>query len=241
MELLGRLLVEELAELKVVKFMSTLCGLCLIFWKAVLVRLRDFGGLSEVGGRVGVSSVGMADRLDEERGLPVFFDSPACCPSFSESLWMFRIGDGDLDEFIHDFFANVANDSDTVFVLLSRIALEIEGTGGASLGVVVTDPEESCLSGEPFTLEIHDLGRATRDFLLPTRSSFGRSSFDSLLPVFPSRPFTVCGSFGASFDRSADTILCAPFSDLYWPSSAGRLLKLADRGSSSSCLAVGRL
>jgi hypothetical protein len=84
-ELLGRLLVEELAELKVVKFMSTFCGLCLIFWKAVLVRLRDFGGLSEVGGRVGVSSVGMADLLDE-RGLPVLFDSPACCPSFSKSL-----------------------------------------------------------------------------------------------------------------------------------------------------------
>jgi hypothetical protein len=154
---------------------------------------------------------------------------------------MLRIGDGDLDEFIHDFLANVANDSDTIFVLLSRIALEIEGTGGASLGVVVTNSEESCLSGEPFTLEIHDLGRATRDFLLPVRSSFGRSSFDNLLPVFTSRSFTACGSLGASPGRSAGTIPSANFSDLYWPSSAGRLLKLADRGSSSSCLAAGCL
>jgi hypothetical protein len=93
---------------------------------------------------------------------------------------LIRFGDGDLEEVIHDFRANVANDSDTVFVLLSRAALDIAGTGGASLGVEFPNSAAFCRSGEPpFTLLIHDFGRATRDFLLPSRSSFGLSSFDS--------------------------------------------------------------
>ena len=43
-ELLGKLLVEELVEGKVVRFISTLCGLCLIFCMVKDVR-EIFGGL----------------------------------------------------------------------------------------------------------------------------------------------------------------------------------------------------
>ena len=127
-ELLGRLLDEELLELKVVKFMRTLCGLCFNFCIVVGARRSPFGGLSEDLGGEGLSSFvgGTTDRLDDAIGLPVIFEPPAYCPSSSECCWsLIRFGDGDLEEVIHDFRANVANDSDTDFVLLSRTALEI--------------------------------------------------------------------------------------------------------------------
>jgi len=155
---------------------------------------------------------------------------------------LIRFGEGDLDEVIHVFRANVANDSDTVLVLLSHTAsLEIGGTGGASFGVVFPDAAEFCRSGEPpFTLAIQDFGLATRDFLLPNRSSFGLSSFDSLFSDFPVLSFPVRSCFGESAACFSDTLGCA-FSVLNGAWSVGRLLKLADLGSSSSCWTVGRL
>lgn len=48
-ELPGKLLVEELVDLKDVKFMSTLCGLDLSFCGPKEIRL-DFVGLSDVFG-----------------------------------------------------------------------------------------------------------------------------------------------------------------------------------------------
>ena len=59
-ELLGKLLVDELAEVKVVKFISTLCGLDLIFDKAVELRTGCFGGLSETLTCAGLSIFGLA-------------------------------------------------------------------------------------------------------------------------------------------------------------------------------------
>ena len=56
------------------------------------------------------------------------------------------------------------------------------------LGDILTASEVSGLSGDPLTLCIQDFGRATKDFLLPTLSSFGRSSFVRRLPVFPVLP-----------------------------------------------------
>ena len=44
-ELRGRLLAEEFVELKFVKFMRTLAGLCLIFLNVVALRC-NLGGLS---------------------------------------------------------------------------------------------------------------------------------------------------------------------------------------------------
>ena len=85
-ELLGRLLDEELVELKVVKFMRTLVGLCFSFWLVVGARRRPLGGLSDVLGGVGLSNFvgGTTDRLDEVIGLPVIFEEElACCPSSS--------------------------------------------------------------------------------------------------------------------------------------------------------------
>jgi hypothetical protein len=46
-ELRGRLLDEELEEVKVVKLRSTLCGLRFIFWKVDSVRERPLAGLVE--------------------------------------------------------------------------------------------------------------------------------------------------------------------------------------------------
>lgn len=137
-ELRGKLLVDELAELKVVKLMRTLVGLCLIFWKVPAREL--FEGLSERAAAEGLSSFGegLADKL-VEIGLPVILESTTGRPSLSVSFPILRLGDGDLDEDIHDFLANVANDSETVLVLLSLVSLEIEGTGGTSLGVGITD------------------------------------------------------------------------------------------------------
>tara|TARA_R110002060_G_scaffold10854_1_gene15956 strand:- start:252 stop:788 length:537 start_codon:yes stop_codon:yes gene_type:complete len=149
-ELLGKLLVDEFVELKFVKVIRTLAGLCLIFWNVVG---RGFVGLlvDTVGGTFSNFGGGFTDRLDVN-GLPVILFSAADFPSFSTSRGGFRLlGDGDLEEEIHDFRAKVANDSDTVFVLLSlsRIDLEIAGTGGASPGVVTLDSEGFCRSGEP--------------------------------------------------------------------------------------------
>lgn len=84
-------------------------------------------------------------------GVPVIFESLAAGPSFSAVLTIFRFGDGDLELDIHDFLAKVANDSDTVLVLLSRIALEIGGTGGTSVGVVSIRSAELRRSGLPLT------------------------------------------------------------------------------------------
>ena len=66
-ELLGRLLVEELEELKVVKLMSTLCGLRFIFWNVDSDRERAFGGLVEDLARTGLSNCGGA--VGERRGV----------------------------------------------------------------------------------------------------------------------------------------------------------------------------
>jgi hypothetical protein len=85
-ELLGRLLDEELLELKVVKFIRTLVGLCFNFRVVVGARRSPFGGLSEdLGGR-GLSNFvgGTTDRLGGVITLPVIFEEePARCPSSS--------------------------------------------------------------------------------------------------------------------------------------------------------------
>lgn len=147
-ELPGKLLLEELVDLNVVKFIRTLCGLDFSFC-GVIERRFDFLGLS--AGLVGDVSRFVGGTA-EVMGLPVIFDSLADCPSLSVVLPIFRFGDGDLELVIQDFRANVANDSDTVLVLLSRIALEIEGTGGASAGVVSISSDELLRrSGLPLT------------------------------------------------------------------------------------------
>jgi hypothetical protein len=186
-ELLGRLLVDELAELKVVKFMSTLCGLDLIFDRVVELRTGCLGGLSETltGTEFSIFGGTIVRRGLEDETVLADFEASSVFPSRSPSFPIFRLGDGDLDDVIHDFLANVANDSDTVLVF-SREALEIGGTGGMLLGDVLTASEGSCLSGDPFTLCIQDFGRATKDFLLPTLSSLGLSSLVRRLPIFPS-------------------------------------------------------
>ena len=83
-ELLGRLLDEELLELKVVKFMRTLVGLCFSFCMVDGARRSPLGGLSVVLTGEGFSSCveGTTERLDEVIRLPVIFeDEPSCCPS----------------------------------------------------------------------------------------------------------------------------------------------------------------
>lgn len=216
-ELLGRLLVEELVELNVVKLMSTLCGLGFSLFNVMLERWRGLGGLSGSFFVLGTSSCVKDSRL------AVNFEFSVFCAVFSASFEVFRLGEGDLELFIHDFLANVANDSDTVFVLLSLAALGIGGTGGTSSCIVV--PGSLGRSGEPFTRCIHDFGRATNDFLLPTLSGLGRSSLDKrlVLVFFPSLSFCVSDSPAAI---SADTNLRRLFS-----SRADRQLKLAARGS----------
>jgi hypothetical protein len=82
-ELRGKLLVDELAELKVVKFISTLCGLDLIFNRVVELLAGCFGGLSEILAGVGFSIFGVAivrRGLDDETVLAVF-DVSSVCPS----------------------------------------------------------------------------------------------------------------------------------------------------------------
>jgi hypothetical protein len=144
MELLGRLLVEELADMRLVKFISTLCGRCRIFCRVVAARAIGFS-FSDVG-----DGSFVAFPRDTDEGTVPIFGSKVVLFSVSFSLLLLRFeGDGDLEE-IHDFRAKVANDSDTDLGLLSRIVLEIVGTGGASTGVVWIDSEEFCRSGEPF-------------------------------------------------------------------------------------------
>lgn len=79
----------------------------------------------------------------------------------------------------------MANDSDTALVL-SRVDLEIEGTGGISLANSRGGSELSCPSEEAFVellrCCIQDLGRATSDFLLPVLSCFPGSSFEGGAP-----------------------------------------------------------
>lgn len=241
---------DEFAELDEVRFMSTLRGLCFILINVELA-FAGFGGLSELWGDRVSSNLGRSPN--DRRGVGVaLLRSSTDCQFLSVSFLDIRFGDGDLDEFIHDFRANVANDSDTVLVLLSRRDFEIEcteGTGGAPAGVVflvLCDSEELCLSGEvPLTLCIHDFGRATKLFLLPTRSGFGSSSFCSFarrLLALGSFFFSVLFSAADVVGRtSADTILPTSFSDGPWGSRVGRQLKLADRGRDSSCRVAGRL
>jgi hypothetical protein len=187
MELLGRLLADEFVEAKDLRFMITLCGLDFVFTNVE----PDFAG-----GTMSVSAVLLLRNLSnlglstmERRAgdiLPIDFE-PARGPSSSIPSPTIRFGEGDLEEVIHDFRAKVANDSDTVLVLFSfsRVALEIVGTGGASDNVVFVGSGMFCRSGEPLTLCIQDLGRATKDFLLPNLSSFGLSSTLSLPNVMP--------------------------------------------------------
>lgn len=82
------------------------------------------------------------------------------------------------------------------------------------LGVVLAGSEVSCRSGEPLTRCIQDLGRATRDFLLPVLSSLGLSSFVGRLPVLPS--FSSFALFFLSGEDSGgvfvDTTRCRTFS-----------------------------
>lgn len=238
---------DEFAELNVVKFMSTLCGLCFILINVEPV-LEGFGGLSVLLVDGVFSNLGRRpnDRRGLDVALPIDFGSSTDCSSLSISFPGIRFGDGDLDEVIHDFRAKVANDSDTVLVLLSRTDLEIEGTGGAPAGVVLfCDPEGLCRSGEvPLTFCIHDLGLATKLFLLPTLSNFGASScrsFDSRLLALPSFFLNVTFPLPEGGGTSADTILSKSFSDGACCSRAGKQLKLADRGRGSSCRVSGRL
>jgi hypothetical protein len=146
MELLGRLLVEELADVRLVKFISTLCGRCRIFCRVVGARAIGFDSFSDVAD----GSFVVFPRGTDASTVPIF-GSRVVLLSISFSFFLLRFeGDGDLEEEIHDFRAKVANDSDTDFVLLSRTVLEMVGTGGASTGVVWMDSEELCRSGDPF-------------------------------------------------------------------------------------------
>lgn len=168
-------------------------------------------------------------------------DTSSSRPFWSISLPVFRLGDGDLDDVIHDLRAKLANDSDTVFDL-SRVALEICGTGGASMGVLLARSGGTVCSGEPLTLCIHDFGRATNDFLLPpTRSKLGRSSLSRRVSAFVTPPDLLSAAEDTGI-TSAEIPLFRSFSVLNegFPST-GRQLKLADRGSSSTRLVVGRL
>jgi hypothetical protein len=82
------------------------------------------------------------------------------------------------------------------------------------LGDVLTASTLSGLSGDPFTLCIQDFGRATKDFLLPTLSSFGRSSFVRRLPVFPVLPSFALLVLSKDFARggSAEITRCTTLS-----------------------------
>jgi hypothetical protein len=110
------------------------------------------------------------------------------------------------------------------------------------LGVAPKEAGVSCRSGDPFTLCIQDLGRATKDFLLPTLSIFGRSSFANRLPVFPSFPSLLLGSFAGEGEGVLSVeARSLSFSVEYRDSTFGRELKLADLGSSSSLRTAGFL
>jgi hypothetical protein len=184
----------ELAELNVVK-LRTLCGLDFILEIVIDLRKDCFSWFSETLTSTAVScfrAIMVRGGLGGKEML-AGFELLSTLPSLTPSFPVLRLGDGDREDEIQDFLAKVANDSDADFVL-SRGGLDIWGTGGISLDDPSVASDESSLSGEPFTLCIHDLGRATKDFLLRTLSSFGRSSLGRRLPVFPSLP-----SFALSF------------------------------------------
>ncbi len=226
MELRGRLLVEELVELNVLKLRSTFCDLCFVLCNAGAAGERYLGMACESLAKLEASSLVKDNRPVVNLDATVFFLLP------SGSLEVSRLGEGDLEELSHDFLANVAKDSDTILVLLSLADLGIEGTGGTPFGIVL--PISLGRSGEPFTRCIHDFGRATRDFLLPTLSSLGRSSLDNGLVGVSFFSFGNPDSVVASPGPSADTNLCISFS-----SRAGRQLKLAARSRGSSCCVEG--
>lgn len=148
-ELPGRLLVDELTEPKP-PIPNILLGLCLIFRRVEF--LFTGGGLDGLS----VSSTVWSNFAGMTAGgasmVVAIFDGSSLLPSPSICFPAFRLlGDGDLDDDeIHDFRANVANDSDTDFVL-SLEALGICGTGGASSGIELAYSGAGCLSGDPFT------------------------------------------------------------------------------------------
>jgi hypothetical protein len=150
---LGRLAADELAELNVVKFMSTLCGLRFIFCKVDAGRGIVFGGRLEVWVGAGLSNCrdGINDRCGSDDGLlEVSFEASPCWPPFSASLSPLWFGDGDLDEEIHDFRAKVTNDPDTVLDL-SLEGLEMKFLAGGSTDTVSVDSRAPFPSGDPFT------------------------------------------------------------------------------------------
>lgn len=206
-ELRGKLLVEEFAVLKLVRLIRTLCGLCLIFCR-VEALLDGLGGLFEDDTGLGFSISGTL--IADCSGLTdlMLLSFMACespdSPLSSVAFLVFLLGDGDLDEAIHDLRANVTNDSDTVFVL-SRAFLGIAGTGGISLGIGLSSSDGSNLSGDPFICCIQDLGRFHEFRLL---MSFGRSSFEagfgttpSATVIPPSFPFAYVGDGSAEATR----------------------------------------
>jgi hypothetical protein len=214
-ELPGRLLADELVDAKFFKLIITLCGLCFVFPADGPDLVEGTVRFSAVWLRRDLSNLGLGTIERRRLGvmLPVDFESFAR-PSSSVLLSTVRFGDGDLDDVIHDLRANVANDSDRGFALfsLSRVALVIVGTGGASNGVVF-DTSEECRSGDLLARCIQDFGRATKDFLLPTLSNFGLSStFASPLPAFASFVFNFWFSLLACEVASDVDTLCTSFS-----------------------------
>ena len=206
---LGKLLVEEFAEVKLVKFISTLCGLCFNLCRVVVLRNTGFGGLLETSEIMGFSSLGEFAIFNGGASVPF-----ASSLSFLSPVGI-RFGDGDLDVDIQDFRAKVAKDSDTDILLVSRTDLGIVGTGGTSTGLITTGSEMPGRSGELLTLCIQDLGRATKDFLLPTLSALDLSSLINLLGFFSS-------SLPSSFPSDVVAINpCFPLSIAYWPSRLG--------------------
>ena len=83
MELLGRLLVDELAELKVVKLVNTLCGLDLIFDSVVELRTGCFGEVSDTFAWSGLSilEAAMVRRGLEDETVLAIFEVSSICPS----------------------------------------------------------------------------------------------------------------------------------------------------------------
>jgi hypothetical protein len=241
-ELRGKLLVEEFA-VWLVAFIKTLCGLCLNFCKVEDVREGGFVGVlvGLVGPGFSILRVWFIDfrGLEEETVLAVTFPVPSPVCSV-DPFPVFRLGDGDLDEAIHDFRAKVAKDSDTVFDL-SREALGSEGTGGMALGGMLSSSGASILSGDPFTRCIQDLGRATKDFRLPTCANFGRSSFEGNLVVCSSVVGTLLPLLLGYVGEGSTEATRYSCSLLYCgPANSGREVKLAGRGMSPSSGVEGR-
>jgi hypothetical protein len=70
-----------------------------------------------------MGAVNVRRGLEDETVLAIF-EVSSTGPSRAPPFPSVRLGEGDLEDVIHDFLANVAKDSDTVFGL-SRVALEI--------------------------------------------------------------------------------------------------------------------